>query len=67
MPEVLTYAESDAYLRCRQAWYDKDVPGSRSHAPDERFPQLVPYTYAGDCNVFKCVLFLVCSFVLLFF
>ena len=61
VPGVLTPAQSEAYLLCRQTWYDVDVGHYRK--VDEGFPEYVPYTYGGECNMFGSVLFFIFLFV----
>ena len=60
MPEVLTPAQSDAYLSCRNVFYDEAVAddrGNKDHV-NAYYPVDVPHTYAGDCNIFGSVFFI---------
>ena len=50
VPEVLAPAQRDDYLRCRQAWYDKEArTGTVSF-----YPEYFPFTFSGTCNFFGC-------------
>ena len=53
-PGVLDSAESEGYLACRQAWYDKTVAYYGKTYVDRQFPEWVPDTYPGSCNMFGC-------------
>lgn len=62
---MLTFAESDLYLACRQAWYDKAVAyyGKGYVDYQNQYPEWYPDTYPGSCNMFAYVRALSCFFL----